>query len=141
MNLAYSQRNRSAACRIPMYSANPKTKRIEFRCPDPTCNPYFAFSAILMAVIDGIENRIHPGEPFDRDLYDLPPEELADVPKAPGSLEEALHALEGDQDFLLRGDVFTEDVVATWIRWKRDHDVAALQLRPHPYEFCLYYDA
>jgi glutamine synthetase len=140
VNLAYSQRNRSAACRIPMYSANPKTKRIEFRCPDPTCNPYFAFSAILMAVIDGIENRIHPGDPFDRDLYDLPPEELAGVPKAPASLEEALAALEADHDFLLRGDVFTDDVVSTWIRWKRDHDVAPLRLRPHPYEFCLYYD-
>ena len=141
VNLAYSQRNRSASCRIPMYSANPKTKRIEFRCPDPTCNPYLAFSAILMAAIDGIQNKIHPGEPLDRDIYDLPPEELASVPKAPGSLDEAILALERDHEFLLRGDVFTDDVIETWIRSKREKEIAPMRLRPHPYEFCLYYDA
>jgi len=141
VNLAYSQRNRSASCRIPMYSASPKTKRVEFRCPDPTCNPYLAFSAILMAAIDGIQNKIHPGDPLDRDIYDMPPEELANVPKAPGSLEEALAALERDSDFLLRGDVFTEDVIGTWLKWKREREIDAMRLRPHPYEFCLYFDA
>ena len=141
VNLAYSQRNRSASCRIPMYSASPKTKRIEFRCPDPTCNPYLAFAAILLAAIDGIQNKINPGPPLDRDIYDLPPEELAKVPKAPGSLDEALSALERDHDFLLRGDVFTEDVIATWIRFKREKEIQPMRLRPHPYEFCLYYDA
>jgi len=141
VNLAYSQRNRSASCRIPMYSASPKTKRIEFRCPDPTCNPYLAFAAILLAAIDGIQNKLHPGEPLDRDIYDMPPELLAEVPKAPGSLEEALDALDRDQDFLLRGDVFTEDVLATWIDFKRTREIAPMRLRPHPYEFCLYYDA
>jgi glutamine synthetase len=140
VNLAYSQRNRSAACRIPMYSASPRTKRLEFRCPDPTCNPYLAFAAILMAAIDGIQNKLHPGDPLDRDIYDMPPEELADVPKAPASLEEALAALESDHDFLLRGDVFTDDVIATWLAWKRDREIAPMRLRPHPYEFCLYYD-
>jgi glutamine synthetase len=141
VNLAYSQRNRSAACRIPMYSTNPKAKRIEFRCPDPTCNPYFAFAAILMAAIDGIQNKLQPGEPLDRDIYDLPPEELANVPKTAGSLDEALVALEKDHDFLLRGDVFTEDVIRTWVRYKRDHEIAPLRLRPHPWEFCCYFDA
>jgi len=141
VNLAYSQRNRSASCRIPMYSASPKTKRIEFRCPDPSCNPYLAFAAILMAAIDGIQNKFHPGPPLDRDIYDLPPEELANVPKTPASLEAALEHLEQDRDFLLRGDVFTEDVIATWIRFKREHEIEPMRLRPHPYEFCLYYDA
>ena len=141
VTLAYSQRNRSASCRIPMYSASPKTKRIEFRCPDPTCNPYLAFAAILLAAIDGIQNKVNPGPPLDRDIYDLPPEELAKVPKAPGSLDEALAALERDHDFLLRGDVFTEDVIATWIRFKREKEIQPMRLRPHPYEFCLYYDA
>ncbi len=140
VNLAYSQRNRSAACRIPMYSASPKAKRVEFRCPDPSCNPYLSFSAMLMAVIDGIQNKIHPGEPLDKDIYDLPPEELAKVPKAPGSLEESLGALRANHDFLLRGDVFTEDVIHTWINYKLDKEVDAMRLRPHPYEFCLYYD-
>ncbi len=140
VNLAYSQRNRSASCRIPMYSVSPKTKRIEFRCPDPSCNPYFAFAAILLAAIDGIQNKIHPGEPLDRDIYDMPVKELATVPKAPGSLDEALAALEQDGDFLLRGDVFTEDVITTWIRYKRENEIDPLRLRPHPYEFCLYYD-
>ena len=141
VNLAYSQRNRSASCRIPMYSTSPKTKRIEFRCPDPTCNPYLAFSAVLLAAIDGIQNKIHPGEPLDRDIYDMPPEELANVPKAPGSLDEALDMLERDSDFLLRGDVFTEDVVATWLTCKREKEIEPMRLRPHPYEFCLYFDA
>ena len=140
VNLAYSSRNRSAACRIPMYSSSPKAKRVEFRCPDPSCNPYLSFSAILMAALDGIQNKIHPGEPLDKDIYDLPPEELAMVPKAPGSLEEALEALRGDHEFLLRGDVFTPDVIETWINWKYKHDVEPMRMRPHPYEFCLYYD-
>ena len=140
VNLAYSQRNRSASCRIPMYSPSPKAKRVEFRCPDPSCNPYLAFSAILMAVIDGIQNKINPGEPLDKDIYDLAPEELAEVPKTPGSLEEALSALRRDHEFLLRGDVFTPDVIDTWIWYKTEKEVDAMRLRPHPYEFCLYYD-
>lgn len=140
VNLAYSQRNRSAAIRIPMYSPSPKAKRIEFRCPDPSCNPYLAFAAMLMAVIDGIQNKFSPGQPLDKDIYDLPPEELAAVPKTPGSLEQALDALEKDHEFLLRGDVFSTDVIRTWIDYKRKQEVDALRLRPHPYEFCLYYD-
>ncbi|CAE7256218.1 glnA [Symbiodinium sp. CCMP2456] len=140
VNLAYSQRNRSAACRIPMYSPSPKAKRIEFRCPDPSANPYLTFSAITMAAIDGIQNKIHPGEPLDKNIYDLEPEELAQVPKAPGSLADALDALEKDHEFLLRGDVFTEDVISTWINYKHKNEVEAINLRPHPYEFCLYYD-
>ena len=140
VNLAYSQRNRSASCRIPMYSPSPKAKRVEFRCPDPSCNPYLAFSAMLMAVIDGIQNKISPGDPLDKDIYDLEPEELAEVPKTPGSLEEALSALRADHEFLLRGDVFTEDVIDTWIWYKTTREVDAMRLRPHPYEFCLYYD-
>ncbi len=140
VNLAYSQRNRSAACRIPMYSPSPKSKRIEFRCPDPSCNPYLAFTALMMAAIDGIQNKTNPGEPLDKDIYDLPPEEAAAVPKTPASLDEALTALENDHDFLLRGDVFTDDVISTWISYKRENEVDALRLRPHPYEFCLYYD-
>ena len=123
-----------------MYSANPKTKRVEFRCPDPSCNPYFTFSALLMAAIDGIQNKIDPGEPLDRDIYDMPPEELVDVPKAPASLEEAVAALEADHEFLLRGDVFTTDVIRTWVRMKRHKEIDPMRLRPHPYEFCLYYD-
>ena len=141
VNLAYSQRNRSAAVRIPMYSNSPKAKRIEFRCPDPTCNPYLAFSAMLMAGLDGIQNKIHPGEPLDRDIYDLSPEELAEVPSTPASLSDALDALEADHEFLLKGDVFTKDVVETWIAYKRANEVDALRLRPHPYEFALYFDA
>jgi glutamine synthetase len=140
VNLAYSQRNRSACCRIPMYSPSPKSKRIEFRCPDPSCNPYLAFSALLMAALDGIQNKIDPGEPLDKDIYDLPPEEAAAVAKTPASLDAALSALDGDHDFLLRGDVFTQDVIDTWINYKRENEVDALRLRPHPYEFCLYYD-
>ena len=115
VNLVYSQRNRSASVRIPMYSKSPKAKRIEFRCPDPSCNPYLAFAAMLMAGLDGIQNKIEPPTPLDKDLYDLPPEELAKVPQVPGSLDEALDALEADHDFLLTGDVFTPDVIETWI--------------------------
>ena len=140
VNLGYSQRNRSAACRIPMYSPNPKAKRIEFRCPDPSCNPYLAFAAMLMAGLDGIQNRVNPGDPIDKNLYDLPPQELAKVPSAPGSLEEALNALEGDHAFLLKGEVFTPDVLETHISYKRSREVDEMRLRPHPYEFFLYYD-
>lgn len=141
INLAYSQRNRSAACRIPMYSNDPKTKRLEFRCPDATCNPYLAFAAILMAAIDGIKNQIDPGQPLDKDIYDLPPEELRNVPKTARSLVESLDALEADHDFLLRGDVFTPDVIEGWLKYKRIEEVEPMRLRPHPYEFCLYFDA
>jgi glutamine synthetase len=140
VNLVYSQRNRSAAVRIPLYSKSPKAKRIEFRCPDPSCNPYLAFSALLMAGLDGIKNKIEPPEPVDRDLYDLPPEELAAVPQVPGSLNEALDALETDHDYLLDGGVFTQDVIDHWVDYKRVHEVDELRLRPHPWEFYLYYD-
>jgi glutamine synthetase len=140
VNLVYSQRNRSAAVRIPLYSKSPKAKRIEFRCPDPSCNPYLAFSALLMAGLDGIQNRIEPPAPLDRDLYDLPPEELAKVPQVPGSLPEVLDALEADHEYLLAGGVFTADVIETWIDYKRVNEVDALRLRPHPWEFYLYYD-
>ena len=140
VNLGYSQRNRSAACRIPMYSPSPKAKRVEFRCPDPSCNPYLAFAAMLMAGLDGIQTRINPGEPIDKNLYDLPPEERASVPSAPGSLEEALEALEADHNFLLRGEVFTRDVIETHLSYKRAHEIDEIRLRPHPYEFVLYYD-
>ncbi|KJU81731.1 l-glutamine synthetase [Candidatus Magnetobacterium bavaricum] len=140
VNLAYSARNRSASIRIPMYSPSPKAKRCEVRYPDPSCNPYLAFAAMLMAGIDGVQNRIDPGEALDKDLYDLEPEELARVPQMPGSLDEALTNLEADHEFLLRGDVFTEDALTTWIRYKRDKEIDAIRLRPHPYEFFLYYD-
>jgi glutamine synthetase len=140
VNLVYSQRNRSAAVRIPLYSKSPKSKRMEFRCPDPSCNPYLAFSAMLMAGLDGVRNKIEPPEPVDKDLYELPPEELAEVPQVPASLDAALYALEEDHDFLLEGGVFTEDVVLHWIDYKRVHEVDALRLRPHPWEFNLYYD-
>jgi glutamine synthetase len=140
VNLAYSQRNRSACCRIPMYSQNPKAKRIEFRCPDPSCNPYLAFSAILMAAIDGIQNKIDPGASLDKDIYELEPHELESVPRTPATLDHALEALAADHEFLVRGDVFTEDLIESWISYKREHEVDALRLRPHPYEFCLYYD-
>lgn len=141
VNLAYSQRNRSASIRIPMYSANPKAKRVEFRCPDPMCNPYLAFSAMLMAGLDGIMNRIDPGQPLDKDIYDMAPEELADVPSTPGSLAEALDALEGDNEFLLKGDVFTKDILSAYIEYKRTRELKPMQLRPHPFEFVMYYDA
>jgi glutamine synthetase len=140
VNLVYSQRNRSAAVRIPLYSQKPALKRLEFRCPDPAANPYLAFSAMLMAGLDGIENKIEPPPPVDKDIYDLPPEELKNLPSVPASLEEALDALEADHDFLLKGDVFTPDLIEAWLSYKRDSEVDALRLRPHPYEFYLYYD-
>ena len=140
VNLVYSQRNRSAAVRIPLYSQKPALKRLEFRCPDPAANPYLAFSAMLMAGLDGIENKIEPPPPVDKDIYDLPPEELKNLPSVPGSLEEALDSLEADHDFLLKGDVFTPDLIEAWLSYKRVSEVDALRLRPHPYEFYLYYD-
>jgi len=140
VNLAYSSRNRSAAVRLPMYSTSPKAKRIEFRTPDPSCNGYLAFSAILMAVIDGIQNKIDPGDPLDKDIYNLPPEELAEIPSAPGSLDEALEALKVDQEFLLKGDVFTQDAIDMWIDYKTANEINDVKLRPHPHEFYLYYD-
>ena len=139
-NLAYSRRNRSAAIRIPVYSPKPSSKRIEFRAPDASCNPYLAFAAILMAVLDGIKNKIHPGEALDKDIYDLVAEALANVPKAPASLEEAINHLERDHEFLLQGEVFTDDVIETWIWYKREKEIEALKVRPHPYEFVMYYD-
>jgi glutamine synthetase len=140
VNLAYSQRNRSAAIRIPVYTENPKTKRIEFRPPDNSCNPYLAFAAMLMAGIDGIQNKIDPGEPLDKDTYHLTPEEAAKVPTVPGSLEEAINALEKDYEFLLKGDVFTQDVIDVWIEYKRTREIDSIRIRPHPYEFYLYFD-
>ena len=140
VNLAYSSRNRSAALRIPMYSASPAAKRVEVRFPDPSCNGYLAFAALLMAGLDGLENKIDPGEPLDKDIYSLSPEELKGVPSTPGSLEEALAALKADHDFLLKGDVFTPDAVDMWMEYKIEHEVEAMRLRPHPYEFALYYD-
>jgi glutamine synthetase len=140
VNLAYSRRNRSAACRIPMYSASPKAKRVEFRPPDPSCNPYMAFAAMLMAGLDGIKNKMDPGQPLDKDIYELDPEELRKVPSMPGSLEDALDALEKDHDFLRKGDVFSEELLSTYIEYKRTKEVDAIRLRPHPYEFALYYD-
>jgi glutamine synthetase len=141
VNLVYSQRNRSAACRIPAYSQSPKAKRVEFRCPDATSNPYLAFSAMLLAGLDGIRNKIEPPEPADLDLFDLSREDAAKVPQVPSSLEGSLAALEADHAFLLEGDVFTEDLIETWIDYKRLHEVDAIRMRPHPYEFALYYDA
>ena len=141
VNLAMSAGNRSAAVRIPMYSNNPKAKRLEFRCPDPTCNSYLAFSALMMAMVDGIKNKIDPGEPLDRDIYEMTPEELADTPQTPDRLEKALEALAEDNEFLLRGGVFTEDVISTYINYKMKNEVEPLKLRPHPHEFFLYYDS
>ncbi len=126
--------------RIPLYSKKVAQKRLEFRCPDPSANPYLAFAAMLMAGLDGVQNRIEPPPPVDKDLYDLPPEELAKVPSVPGSLEQALDALEADHEFLLRGDVFTEDLLEAWLTYKRRREVDEIRLRPHPYEFYLYYD-
>jgi len=140
VNLAYSRRNRSAAIRIPLYTESPKAKRLEFRPPDPSCNPYLALAAQLMAGLDGILNRIDPGPPLDKDLYGLPPEELKEIPTMPGSLEEALSCLEKDHDFLLKGDVFSENFLETWIAYKRHREVEEVALRPHPYEFSLYFD-
>ena len=139
VNLAYSARNRSAAIRIPTFSENPKAKRIEYRPPDPSANPYLCYSALLMAGLDGVLNKIDPGEPMDKNLYDLPPEEHARIPQMPGSLDEALAHLEADQDFLLKGDVFTKDFLAMWVEHKKKES-DAVRLRPHPYEFFLYYD-
>jgi glutamine synthetase len=140
VNLAYSRRNRSAACRIPVYSKSPKSKRIEFRCPDPTANPYLCFSALLMAGLDGVINKLDPGEPMDKDLYDLEPEEASKIKSTPGSLADVLDALEADHDWLLKGDVFTADVIETWISYKREKELAQVNLRPVPYEFFLYFD-
>jgi glutamine synthetase len=140
VNLAYSRRNRSAACRIPMYSASPKAKRVELRYPDPSANPYLAFSAMLMAGLDGIQNKVDPGEPLDKDIYDLTPEELRAVPALPYSLEGALEALEDDHDFLTRNDVFTEELIHSYIGYKMEAEVKAVRQRPHPHEFSLYFD-
>jgi glutamine synthetase len=140
VNLAYSSRNRSAGVRIPMYSPSPKAKRIEVRFPDPACNAYLAFAAMLMAGLDGIENRLDPGEPLDKDIYALSPAELSKVPSVPGSLEGALNALESDHEFLTKGDVFTQDVIETWLEYKRGREIDPVRLRPHPYEFKLYFD-
>ena len=140
VNLGYSQRNRSAACRIPMYSADPKAKRVEFRCPDPAAIPTLPSPRCSWRVSTAIERRINPGDPIDKNLYDLPPEQMAKVPKAPGTLDEALDALEGDHQFLLAGGVFTKDVIETYLSYKRLHEIDEIRLRPHPYEFFLYYD-
>jgi glutamine synthetase len=141
VNLAYSQRNRSAICRIPTYSKSPRAKRIEFRAPDPACNPYLAFAAVLMAGLDGIQNQIDPGEPMDKDLYGLPPEEAKLIKQVPGSLGAVLESLEADHDFLLKGDVFTEDMLTSYIAYKREVEVDPVRIRPTPYEFMLYFDA
>jgi len=140
VNLAYSSRNRSAAVRIPMYSPSPKTKRVEVRFPDCSSNGYLAFSAMLLAGLDGVQNKIDPGQPLDKDIYELGPEELKGVPSVPGSLDAALTALENDHEFLLKGDVFTQDAIDTWIDYKRKREVDPVRMRPHPYEFTLYYD-
>jgi len=140
VNLAYSKRNRSAAVRIPMYSDNPKTKRLEFRCPDGTSNPYLAFSAMLLAGLDGIVNRIDPGEPMEEDIYHLSEHELSKIPQAPESLENALHSLQHDNEYLKKGGVFTNEYIQTWIEYKMEKEVKQMQLRPHPYEFHLYYE-
>jgi glutamine synthetase len=123
-----------------MYSPSPKAKRVEVRYPDPSCNPYLAFSAMLMAGIDGIENKIDPGEPLDKNIYALTPEEAAGVPTLPGSLDEALEALHQDHEFLLKGDVFTRDAIETWIEYKRENEVNPIRVRPHPHEFEIYFD-
>jgi glutamine synthetase len=141
VNLAYSRRNRSAAIRIPMYSESPNAKRLEVRFPDPSCNPYLAFAAMLLAGLDGIQNKIHPGEPLDKDIYDLSPEELKNVPTLPGSLDKALDALEADHDFLLKGNVFTESLIDRWISYKRQKEIDTIRMRPTPMEFQLYFDA
>ena len=140
INLVYSQRNRSASIRIPLYSRSPKSKRIEYRCPDASCNPYLAFPAMLLAGLDGIKNKIDPGTPIDKDIYELEPEEKAKIKSTPGSLGEVLDALKKDHDYLLQGDVFTEDLIETWINYKKKNEMDAVALRPHPYEFHLYYD-
>ncbi|RJQ72367.1 type I glutamate--ammonia ligase [Pseudonocardiaceae bacterium YIM PH 21723] len=140
VNLVYSSRNRSACIRIPITGNNPKAKRVEFRCPDSSGNPYLAFAAMLMAGLDGVKNKIEPPAPIDKDLYELPPEEAKDVAQVPASLGEALDALEADHEYLLEGGVFTPDLIETWIQLKRDNEIDPIRLRPHPYEFALYYD-
>jgi len=140
VNLAYSARNRSAAVRIPMFSQSPKAKRVEFRPPDPACNPYITFAALLMAGLDGVQNQIDPGEPLDKDIYDLSPEELKDVPSLPATLDESLKALENDHEFLLKGDVFSTEMIERWISYKREKEINPMRLRPHPLEFSMYYD-
>ena len=140
VNLIYSQRNRSAGIRIPVYTDNPKTKRVEFRAPDSSCNPYLAFAAMLMAGLDGIENKIDPGKPVDKDVYELTQEELKEMKTVPASLEEALNALERDHEFLLKGDVVTRDVIDVWLEYKREKELNEISIRPHPYEFYLYFD-
>jgi glutamine synthetase len=140
VNLAYSSRNRSASVRIPTYSPSPKAKRIEVRFPDPSCNGYLAFAVMLMAGLDGVEKKMDPGQALDKDIYSLSRAELKNVPSVPGCLEDALEALRKDHEFLLKGDVFTEDLVETWIDYKYDRDVNPMRLRPHPWEFALYYD-
>lgn len=140
VNLAYSMRNRSAICRIPMYSKSPKAKRLEFRAPDPSANPYLCFAALLMAGLDGVQNQIDPGEPMDKDLYDLPPEEAARVKQVPGSLPDVLRALEADHEFLLKGDVFTSDLLEAYLEYKYKAEVDPVRMRPHPYEYTLYFD-
>jgi glutamine synthetase len=141
VSLAYSARNRSACVRIPMYNMEAKSRRLEFRCPDPSCNGYLAFSAMLMAAIDGISKKINPGEPLDRDIYALTAEELAKIPSTPGSLDESFAALKDDHEFLTRGDVFTDDLIEAWIDYKVEFELDPLRLRPHPHEFSLYYDS
>jgi glutamine synthetase len=140
VNLVYSARNRSACVRIPITGASPKAKRIEFRVPDPSCNPYLAFSAMLMAGIDGIKNKIEPPEPVDKDLYELPPDEAESIAQVPGSLNEVLDRLEADHSYLTDGDVFTEDLIETWIEYKRSNEIDPIRLRPHPHEFEMYFN-
>jgi glutamine synthetase len=140
VNLAYSQRNRSAICRIPVYSKSPRAKRIEFRAPDPSCNPYLCFSALLMAGLDGVQNRFDPGEPVDKDLYELPVDEARKIKQVPGSLSDVLDTLEAKHEFLLVGDVFTPDVLEAYITYKRETELDPVRMRPHPYEFTLYFD-
>jgi len=140
VNLLYTARHRSAACRIPVISDNPRAKRVEFRVPDPSCNPYLAFAAMLMAGLDGIQNEIDPGQPMDVNTYELEGPLAAEIPTVPGSLEEALRALEADHEFLLKGDVFTMDVLETWLEYKRENEIDPVRLRPHPYEVHLYFD-
>jgi glutamine synthetase len=136
----YSQRNRSACVRIPITGNNPKAKRLEFRCPDSSGNPYLAFAAMMMAGLDGINNKIEPHEPVDKDLYELPPEEAKGIPQAPTSLAAVIDKLEEDHEYLTAGGVFTEDLIETWIALKRENEIEPVQIRPHPYEFALYYD-
>ena len=140
INLVMSARNRSAGVRIPMYSSNPKAKRLEFRCPDPSCNGYLLFTAMMMALIDGVKNKIDPGKPLDRDIYEMSPAELDGFPKAPSSLQESLATLQANHAFLTTSNVFTDDLIKTWIAYKTEHEVAQMKKRPHPYEFHLYYD-